>query len=442
MEPKSEISPAIRARLQKCYEYGNQKMQAGDHTYAAEMFAQCVTGDPGNILYMQTFVANLRLKFGQPSKKKGWLKASPKLQRNKSKDFATTIKEGVAKLLTDPWDAQTYVSMGEACLDQEFDEAGLAYLKLALDCEPDNVEINRLAATELGDRGIFDQAIACWERVLKNAPNDVEASRKIADLMLERTIKKVQQAPRAEEEEEQNDAPKVSVEDQIEKRIRKNDRDRDAYVDLVDYFFQKGNLRKTEDSCKRALKVFPEDDLFMTKLLEVQKTRASEELKRLRDQYQKTPTDAIKEKFAEQKKIYDQRTYDHIVYRLKKSPNESALHWELGSFLMGRKQFKEAISEFQKAKNDARLAGVCLLALAECFQQIKQYSLASLPYDQAVEKLDQQGEEIKRALYNGARLALGLNNVQKASDFANKLAAIDFSYKDVGALLDKIAGRK
>ena len=439
MEPISDISPATRRKLQQCYEYGNQKMQIGDHNAAAIMFAQCVNGDPSNILYMQSFVANLRLKFGHRTKKKGWFKQS-KLQRVKTKDFKTTIKECVDKLGKDPWDEQTYVTMGEACLEEGYDEAGLAYLKLALDCDPDNVEINRLAATELGDRRLFEQAIACWERVLKNAPNDVEASRKIADLMLERTIQKVQQAPREEEEKEQ-DAPKLSLEDQIEKRIRKNDHDRDAYVDLVDYFFQKGNLRKTEDSCKRALKVFPDDDLFMTKLLEVQKTRASEELKRLREQYEKNPTDAIKEKYAEQKKIFDQKTYDHILYRLKKSPNESALHWELGRFLMGKKQYKEAIAELQKAKVDDGLAGVCLLALAECFQQIKQYTLASLHYDQAVEKLDAQSEEIKRALYNGARLALGLNNVKKASDFANRLAAIDFSYKDVGALLDKITKR-
>ena len=60
MQPQSVVTPAVRARLQKCFEYGNQKMQIGDYDYATEMFAQCVVGDPSNILYMNSFIANLR----------------------------------------------------------------------------------------------------------------------------------------------------------------------------------------------------------------------------------------------------------------------------------------------------------------------------------------------------------------------------------------------
>ncbi len=444
MGATNEISPAKRARLQQCFEYGNQKMQIGDHDYATEMFAQCVCGDPSNILYMQSFIANLRVKYKNKRKKStfGFMKKAKSSIGKNTKDLETTIKEGVEKLKKDPWDEQAFVSMATACLDEGFDDAGLAYLKLAIDSAPDDVEINRYAALELGQREQYENAIACWERVLKINPNDVEAGKMISDLMLERTINRVKAAPRGEKEDvEEEQAEVLSVEDQCEKRLRKNPNDREAYVELVDHFFQKGNLRKTEDACKRALKVFPEDDLFQPKLLEVQRARASEEMKRLKEAYQKDPSDATKEKFAAQKKVYDQKRYEYIQYRLKKSPNESGLHMELGMFYMERHEFKEAIAELQKAKVDEGIAGQCLLALAECFQHIKQYTLAAMHYDQAIAKLDQQSEMIKRALYNGARLALGLNNVQKANEFAQKLAAIDFSYKDVGSLLDKIASK-
>ena len=72
MGATNEISPAKRARLQQCFEYGNQKMQIGDHDYATEMFAQCVCGDPSNILYMQAFIANLRVKYKNKRKKEAW----------------------------------------------------------------------------------------------------------------------------------------------------------------------------------------------------------------------------------------------------------------------------------------------------------------------------------------------------------------------------------
>ena len=78
MEPLPEINPAVRARLQQCFEYGNQKMQIGDHDYATEMFAQCVIGDPSNILYMNSFIANLRVKFKAKKKSSfGWQGKGP-----------------------------------------------------------------------------------------------------------------------------------------------------------------------------------------------------------------------------------------------------------------------------------------------------------------------------------------------------------------------------
>lgn len=436
-----EISDSKRARLKQCFEYGNQKMALGDHNYATEMFAQCVIGDPSNILYMNSFIMNLRQKYKNPKKKTfGFVRG--KVGGGKVKDLETTIKEGVEKLKKDPWDAHTYVTMGLACLAEDIEEAGLAYLKHAILSAPDDVEINRVAAQELSERKMYDDALACWGRISKLKPDDQEAGKMINDLMMEKTVNKISAAPKgAKEEEHKDEGPKLSFEDECEKRLRKNPNDRQAYADLVDHFFQKNNLRKVEDACKRALKVFPEDDHFYSQLLDVQKTRAKEELLRIKQQYEKAPSDALKQKFAQQKAAYEERMLAYLQYRVKKSPNECMPHYELGNFFMGKGEYKEAIKEFQTAKADAAITGHCLLNLAQCFQQIKQYRLALTHYDQAIAKLSQDGEEIKRALYYGARLAYGLEDYKKADDYANQLAAIDFSYKDVGDLLDKIANK-
>ena len=443
-----ELTPQKRARLQKCFEYGNQKMQLGDHDYATEMFAQCVIGDPSNLLYMNSFIVNLRQKVGAPKKKGALARAvkKPITIPTKIKDLETAIADGVARLRKDPWDAQAFVTMGVACLEEDLEEAGLAYLKHAVTCEPDDVEVSRLAARELGERKRYDDALACWSRINKLRENDEEAKKMLSSLMLEKTMIRMNGANRGEKEAAENaesDSPeqKLSFEDQIEKRLRKNPEDRDAFAELVDYFYQKGNMRKVEDACKRALKVFPDDDVFTQQLLEAQKIRAREEMARIKELYEKNPSDSLKQKFAEQKKIFDEKTFEHIQFRLKKSPANCSLHYEMGAYYMQRGMYKEAIKEFQAAKPDMAIAGECLLALAQCFQQIKQYRLALSHYDQAIETLPKTGEEIKKALYYGARLALGLEDYNKADDYANQLAAIDFSYKDVGGLLDKIASK-
>ncbi len=336
-----EISPQKRARLQQCFEAGNKQMQMGGkdgHEYATQMFAQCVCGDPANILYMNSFIVNLRQQFGRPKKKGafGFVKAAKKNVPTGKKDFETTISEGVEKLKKDPWDAQTFVAMGMACLEEGLEEAGLAYLKHAVTSAPDDAEVNRVAAVELGSRQRFDDALACWSRVDKIKPGDPEASRMISDLMLEKTIKRVNKTEHGSkmEEDEANGlvAEKLSVEDECEKRLRKNPNDRDAYKDLIDHFYAKNNMRKVEDACKRALKVFPDDEIFYPQLLEAQRARARDELARIKEQYEKAPSDALKEKFARQKKDFDEKALALLQYNLKKSPGNSAYRFELGAY--------------------------------------------------------------------------------------------------------------
>ncbi|MBR5627170.1 MAG: tetratricopeptide repeat protein, partial [Thermoguttaceae bacterium] len=270
-----------------------------------------------------------------------------------------------------------------------------------------------------------------------------EAGKKISDLMMEQTIQKVQSNKGGAKEPVEADDPKagLTVEDQCEKRIKKDPKDREAYLELADYSFQRGNYRKVEDAYRRALREFPDDPAFSLGLLEIQRTRAREDYNRAKTIYDKNPSDDMKEKLQKQKADLDQKSLALIQAKLVQSPDSSQLHFELGQFLMKHGQSKEAITEFQAAKADVSMKGDCLLALAQCFQHIKQYRLAMSHYEQAIASLA-EGESLKQALYLATRLACGLNKFDEADDFANRLAAIDFSYKDIGDLLDKIAEKR
>ena len=80
------------------------------------------------------------------------------------------------------------------------------------------------------------------------------------------------------------------------------------------------------------------------------------------------------------------------------------------------------------------------MELGKCFQHIKQYKLASDHYANAVREITDQDEENKKdALYHAAKLELGLKNYDAAEEYGRTLAAMDFGYKDMAALLDKIA---
>ena len=61
-------------------------------------------------------------------------------------------------------------------------------------------------------------------------------------------------------------------------------------------------------------------------------------------------------------------------------------------------------------------------------------------YEEALREIsDRDAENKKKVLHLAAKLAFGLKNYDEAENHATALAALDFSYKDVSTLLDKIA---
>ena len=149
----------------------------------------------------------------------------------------------------------------------------------------------------------------------------------------------------------------------------------------------------------------------------------------------------MKQKLAAAKKAYDEAALALIRRKLEANPNATAVHFEYGQFLMARGQYREAIGELQKAQQDESLKALCFLAIAQSFEKIKQYKLALTHYEKSVEAFGKnlESEQGKSALYSGALLAAGLRLYKKAEGMLERLAAIDFSYKNVAPLLDKLA---
>ena len=46
-------SPAVRQRLQKCFEHAQRCVEKDDFDYANDLFTQCVVEDPANLIYLQ-----------------------------------------------------------------------------------------------------------------------------------------------------------------------------------------------------------------------------------------------------------------------------------------------------------------------------------------------------------------------------------------------------
>ena len=135
--------------------------------------------------------------------------------------------------------------------------------------------------------------------------------------------------------------------------------------------------------------------------------------------------------------------------RAERNPTNIRLKYELGVRLKREGIYQEAIQHLQLARGDTKRKARVFQELGECFQKLKKYTLALDNFEKAVEATtEREVDDRKVALYSAGRLALAMaindaNGNGKWLDSSekhlNELAGLEFGYKDVPALLDKLA---
>lgn len=449
---RQTVSPATRRRLQQCFEFGSKAEAKGSYDYAADMYTQCILGDPGNTIYARNFLGNLQKKYGNNKKgsKLAAVTGAPHRaairKSEMQKDWPGVVKAGLELLKVNPWDLGGLTAVAAACAALECDEAQLVYLKGALDLNIKDPEVNRLAGRALARLGKFPEAILCWKRVQAAKPTDEEANRAVADLMVERTIHEggYETAEssvdvRADGDEEPSGTA-FTPERQLEKLIQKNPADIQNYVKLSELYLHNERIEQAEEVLAKALEASGGDLTVKERLEDLR-------MRRMREQVETARRQAESQRTAEAVDLYkrfkaEQNSFEMEYYRSRvdRYPQNIQHKFELGVRLQKSGNYKEAIGFLQAARGDQQRKGQVLLALGQCFYQIKQYKLAMSNLDEATREIPEREIETKKlALYWAGSLAQALKEWDKAEGYFTELAGFDFGYKDVAQRLDKIA---
>ena len=452
MSADSTISPEKRKRLQELFRLGSEALSKKNYEYADFYFFDCVQQDPGNLIYAQSFLFNLRKKFGEKKKTTRSLIATGKKLTIDSKKPESLFKVCIETLKSNPWDIETLISAAKACQVLDFLETAIVYYQAAVDADPDHIGANLACSAALKENADFDGALACLVRVQRQLPEDRDIRQLIHDLTAEKTIHKGKYAVGASRDEVESIGIEVpQIEDvmgrplteveQIERRITKNPLDTANYVELAQWYNKFSNLAKTEETYARAVEVSQNAPDMVERLLEIQKKQLHAETLRLKEEYETTLCEKVKSVFFDTRNRYEAKNMELAHHRVKHYPSHAGYRYDYGILLQKSEQVKEAIAELQLAKEDPFRRGDCLLALGQCFQMIRQYKLAMTHYQEAVSALE-PGESKKKALYLAMKLAVTLEDFGLAESYGHHLAAIDFSYRDLGEVLDQIARRQ
>jgi tetratricopeptide (TPR) repeat protein len=484
------ISPALRQRLQKLFQHAQRCAEKKDFDYANQLYIQCVVEDPANLIYLQSFLANLQNKYDD--NKKGARFAGLKLKSNRSAlskaagqgNWAEAFQAGCAALSLNPWDTHTLLAMASACQELKIDECQLYYLRWALDVDPKDPEVNRQAAAALQGMGQFDQAIACWHRVEQAKPHDEEATQAISRLSVEKTIKKGGYDPglltgaegltgeqqlagkqgaetggnpmsvarmalhREEGDPAENHSglnESKSPEQRLTAAVENDPAEIANYLQLADIFLHEHRLDAAEQILQRGLQASAGGDLRVRERLEeVILRRAQHQLQIAEQQVADQPSEESKSLVQRMRSQLNQVELEVYAVRADREPGNLRLQCELGLRLKKAGKYREAIPILQAAREDSKRRTQVLVDLGECFQKIEQYKLALSHYEQAVEaarehtSADQATDAVKLALYRAGVLSTGLRELDRAERHLTALAGIDYGYRDVAKRLDKL----
>lgn len=454
---RQPIPPAKRQMLQKCFEAGSSKSAAGNFDFATQMFSQCVSGDPANLLYAQNFLANLQKKYNNNKTgcKLSGMRCAPckpaVAVAAKRKDWTGVITNGLKVLELNPWDTGTLAEMAGACLQLGFDECEVVWLKGALEADIKDPESNRLLGRALARQGQFDQAIACWMRVAQAKPNDEEARKAIANLQVEKTIHKggyedaesstqVMVDKQAQAERHGTAGVRTSPEQQLERKIAKDPSNISFYMELADLHAKEERFTEAEAVLKRALEASG-GSLEVREYLEDTELRHARHQVEIAEKRAKAEnTDEAIELCNKMKNELNSKELEIYRNRSERYPNNLGFKYELGVRLYKARNFQEAIRVLQEARSDQKRKGNVLFYLGVCFEAIKQYKLALNHYEESIENFgDRDLEQRKQAMYRAGIVAMDrVKDFEKAEKHLNSLAGYDFSYKDLPDRLDKL----
>lgn len=451
---RTPLPPGTRRRLQQCFEHGTKMSAAGNFDYATEMYTQCVLGDPANPIYVKSFLANLQKKYGD--NKKGGKMAALRTAGAKGgmkkavlqKDWNSVISSGLEVLKLNPWDTGVLTDMGNACESLEFDESQLEYLRMALDADEQDPEVNRTYGRALERQGMFDEAIVAFQRVAKAKPADEEAVRALADLAVKRTIVKggYEEAQSSKEVMSQrvhghdDGDTRLTPEQRLRRAIERDPSKLASYIELSELYLKDDKLKEAEEVLRKGLDASGGGDLNIRDRLEdVQIRRARNQVTIAEEKARSEKTQEALDLYKRMKVELNTKEIEFYSARVERYPTNLGFKFELGVRLQKAQQFTEAIRLFQDCRSDVKRKGQVLQHLADCFYSIKQYKLALKHYEEAIAEISPREEDLlKSTLYKAGRLAEGLKDWDTAERHYTDLAARDFGFKDVSERLDKI----
>jgi tetratricopeptide (TPR) repeat protein len=466
------------------YERANQVIATGNFDYGIQLLLSCCKLDPANLIYRQALRRTEKAKYKNNLRGsmlagvRTWAVRAKIKAAKRTRDYLKVLEHGEQVLAHNPWDTSAQMDMAEAADQLGLLDLAVWSLEQARQKNPQDLTVNRTLARMYEKRGNFTQAIALWEMIRRAVPTDVEAQDKAMNLAASETIARghydeVATSPAEEEEPASQQKPGVLASDgkaqvrqanpktpQPEKSLSPFPADRaerggpevarmrakidadptnaNAYLHLASHYRRLGQLDQARDVLQQGLAPTGNHFELSTELADVEIEPFRQNLAITEEKVRTTPQDEeLRRLRIRLRKEINSRELELFRQKADRYPTELVHRFELGVRLLRAGQTDEAIRELQAARSDPRNHWRALMYLGYCFKTRNNWRLAKRNFEEAMQQMPPTEDAArKEVLFQLAQGAADAHEWSYAIDMGHELANLDFTYNDIGRLLD------
>src|SRR5260370_18220106 len=143
------------------------------------------------------------------------------------------------------------------------------------------------------------------------------------------------------------------------------------------------------------------------------------------------------EELQEEKKKRGGILIEETKKRLERNPNDIQLRFELGEHFVNAQQFREAVPELQRARQNPNARLKAMNQLGVCYRELGMLDLAMKQFEDAAKEILTMDGMKKEIVYNLGIVYEKMGQRDKSLNCMKQIYEADYGYKDVAYRVEK-----
>jgi tetratricopeptide (TPR) repeat protein len=377
-----------------------------------------------------------------------------KAQREVKKDPKRAM-EMIEKVLEDePYNKQANMVLKEAAVSAGWPEIGVFALRTLLEENPADVKVLHELGRLYHEMGLSNEEVEVYNKIVEADPLDADALRRGKDASARASMTTggwTQAESYRDLIKDKNVA--VSLEQQgrmrltgesLEQQIAETYERHQAEPENVDLARKLGALNEEKEDIESAIAWY-QYAADLTNSTDAGLTRRVSDLKMRRSDQAITELESFLSSHGPKDELYAQRVEELQVAkknraellvedarkRVDRNPTDLQLRFELGDYLVTAGQFREALPELQRARQNPNARLKAMNLLGRCYRELGMMDLAMKQLEEAAHEIVSMDAMKKEIVYNLGLVYEQMGEREKSLACMKQIYEADYGYKDV-----------